>query len=767
MPVHLEQHLAEARLEGSEPAVEPTPSRVWDTAALGHEWRAVDPPHPDLEPVAIERRADAIRLSLDERHRWSTHAGQAIRLGGIVTAHVGDRREWANAVVEARTDRPAKLAVGFGRRHKASGSAVESPLFRVMGDWTPLVPDGESHRYSLRLDWSHNEWDGTWEELGLVAETTESSWVEILDLRLVSRTVLYSEPFGVSLESRQGEHRRTIYSRAPSALTFSVDVPPGGRFDMALGIAQSEEPVTFRLAVASGGEESVLFEEQIANDARWTQRSVDLRAWAGRRIDLRLATEAGRAGSLAFWGSPTLSGSVPPALPNVLFYVIDGAGAAYMSLYGYSRQTTPHLAQLAQEGTLFEDAYSNSSWSKTSTPSFMTSLHHSVLGGYGSDSDPLPGDVTTMVEHFHRAGYQTAVLTSNPYAGRISSLDRGVDLIVDTEKEEPSSVVLGEHFRRWRAGFPGRPFFVHFQTMDVHWPATPKPPFAGRFADPHRAERFLEEQERLAAASGLPGPTFPSASSYPREAFEETGIDRQAFFETVRDLYDESMAQTDAEIGRLVESLRASGEWERTIFVLASDHGHGHGLDLLPEGPAGARYYDYSLRIPLLVVWPGRVQANRRVAEPVSMIDVLPTLLELVDLPQPELAQGRSLAPVLLGGGELEPRPVIFDEFYRDTEGLLEGEIQTLERRWIAHLAVDEAETADGSPFQRLLLFDRSNPEAGNVAEEHSEVARSARRRLEALWHEHRALGRRLVAGEGPPMEPEQIERLRALGYID
>jgi len=185
MPVHLEQHLAEARLEGSEPAVEPTPSRVWDTAALGHEWRAVDPPHPDLEPVAIERRADAIRLSLDERHRWSTHAGQAIRLGGIVTAHEGDRREWANAVVEARTDRPAKLAVGFGRRHKPSGSAVESPLFRVMGDWTPLIPDGESHRYSLRLDWSHNEWDGTWEELGL-AGCTISYRRRVEDMPLVT-----------------------------------------------------------------------------------------------------------------------------------------------------------------------------------------------------------------------------------------------------------------------------------------------------------------------------------------------------------------------------------------------------------------------------------------------------------------------------------------------------------------------------------------------------------------------------------------------------
>ncbi len=86
-------------------------------------------------------------------------------------------------------------------------------------------------------------------------------------------------------------------------------------------------------------------------------------------------------------------------------YVIDSAGADFMSVYGYNRRTTPYIERLAAEGAVFEHAYSNSSYTNPSTRSFMTSLHDSVLGGRGGEGLPdFPEQVMTMAQHMRAAG---------------------------------------------------------------------------------------------------------------------------------------------------------------------------------------------------------------------------------------------------------------------------------------------------------------------------------------------------------------------------
>ena len=107
---------------------------------------------------------------------------------------------------------------------------------------------------------------------------------------------------------------------------------------------------------------------------------------------------------MALWGAPTLGGDHGSDHPNVIFYVIDGAGADFMSVYGYNRGTTPNIERLSAEGAVFERAFSNSTWTQPSTASFMTSLQHSVLGGLsrGVYSSPLPPSATTHGGAFAR-----------------------------------------------------------------------------------------------------------------------------------------------------------------------------------------------------------------------------------------------------------------------------------------------------------------------------------------------------------------------------
>ncbi len=450
-----------------------------------------------------------------------------------------------------------------------------------------------------------------------------------------------------------------------------------------------------------------------------------------------------------------------------------------MNLYGYNRGTTPNLERLAAEGAVFERAYSNSSWTRPSTASFMTSLQHSVLGGFDPTGfNVIPADAPSMAQHMHRAGYQTAVFTPNPNAGRLSGLDRGVDVLredwerLDTRSGEvrsgDSSGDLHEAFWRWREMYPGEPYWVHFQTTDVHDPQTAPAPFAGLFISPERREVFDAWNDN----EDLPWPP---------------GV---AYATAARDLYDESMAHQDHELGRLVTRLKASGEWERTLLIVAADHGVAAGSQdwgVLMQDPVPPNY-DFAhrgtpmlrsgvSRIPLMVIWPQHLAGGQRFSSPVSMIDILPTILDLVDLPTPQVMQGQSLAPLMRGGG-WEPRPVILDEFEVDSiTGELNGRIEVIDGRWGASLQIGpnpeitvngwEIPPSSHRPVP-LLLFDLWNDPMciHSLHEERPDLVDKYTAFLEAQFEAHKALGTRFTRGAEVALTPEQLRNLRALGYI-
>ncbi|KPK56022.1 MAG: hypothetical protein AMS21_13040, partial [Gemmatimonas sp. SG8_38_2] len=497
---------------------------------------------------------------------------------------------------------------------------------------------------------------------------------------------------------------------------------------------------------------------------------------------------------------PTVSGARATDKPNVILYIIDAGGANYMSVYGYNRRTTPVMERLAAEGVVFEYAYSNSSWSKTSTPSFATSLQHSVLGGYKTDSDPIPDQAMTMAERLHRAGYQTAVITSNAYAGTMTSLDRGADMLRDrgTEVNSISTLELHDDFWSWRDAFSGEPYFVHFQTTDVHWPWKPVAPFAGLFVDPETREKFHEWEQRLAEAAGQPRPGWLWHRSYPDSIYEKAGVDRVALFTIARGLYDETMAHQDYQLGQLVERLKAIGEWEHTLLIVAADHGNTHGLgvfDTIPDKVPNVS--PFVTRIPMIITWPERIAGGQRFEEPVSMIDMLPTILDLAGLPPAEVAMGQSLAPLLTGRQGWEPRPVIFDEFYVDWDtGEFTGTIAVIDGRWAASLSIepeeepaededeesvkaedveddtgDDGEADEGEPEDeesKLLLYDLwSDPFCLNsLHQERPDLVEKYTKFLEEMWEAHKALAQQYSRSGEVPLTPEQLRTLRSLGYI-
>ena len=379
-------------------------------------------------------------------------------------------------------------------------------------------------------------------------------------------------PSGAKSVLREREYRNTLYVHAPGQLRFPLRVPPGGRLDAGLAVVRADAAVTFRVRVASGDEDpELLFEETWSDSAAWGQRSVDLSAFEGREVTLVLENEADRSGAIALWGAPTVTGIRADDRPNVIFYVIDGAGADYLSAYGYNRRTTPTLERLAAEGALFERAYSNSDWTRPSTVSFMTSLYHSSLGGFRAGFNVIPEQVPTMAQHMHRAGYLTASFTANPNAGRMSGLEREVDRFREDWEEfeygeegdfKESSRYLHDAFFEWREEYPAEPYWVHFQTVDVHQEVPADPPFSGLFVGPEQVATWREWDRRLRLEEGSHGVYSP--------AYEKTGINRVDFFTVHQGLHDENMAHNDYQLGPARRSSQGPGR--------VGEHAAGGGL---------------------------------------------------------------------------------------------------------------------------------------------------------------------------------------------
>ncbi len=794
--VHLAGHPA-AIVEGVSAR---TPEAIaWTFPDDQENWRGVsgaDVPH--LATLTVEPSDVGVRVAIGR----PPQPNFPMYIAGIVTDVEGlDFDDWETVLVKARSsDRFAGMTVAFNLDEE--GSLPPGMHFYASPDRAPpIFNDGSTQTYAIPLlPREGSDPPSSLRSIGVFVGAPNAAELEILEITLVPRGSGFPDATGIRSVTADDETRTTLYAHAPVKISYPIAIESGDFLDFGLTVNRGES-VTYRVLAEIEGQATELFTSAVDESAAWQQHSLDLSLAAGAD-QLILQAESDQENAIALWGAPVLRrGRLPVSRPNVIFYVIDGGDADLMSLYGYERPTTPFLEELAKESVVFSRAYANSTWTQPSTVSFMTSLHHSVLGGLsrGVHSTAVPPQATTMAEHFRNGGYQTASFLANPNAGRMVGTNKGVDLMRDgeTENHSTSSVILHEEFWAYREQYPGGPTWAHFQTTDVHEPNHPEPPFQGRFVSEEEVNKLGEWTSAIWRTSFADfGQT--SIVAFYEKAIAQANVPRAGYFGARKGLYDETMLHQDHTLETLVAELKARGEWENTILVIGSDHGHpagtfarfGRGLmDPQPAQWQGALFDAYATRIPLVFIWPGQIQGGRIVDTPVSMIDVLPTLLDLVGLPQPAVLQGQSLAP-LLRGEEMEVRPVILDEFRVDEEtGELIGNLEIIDGKWGASLEI--APTPPGGdttrgrhavpaggrwgavhPYfpevPRLLLYDlEADPFAtAAVNDEQPELVTHYERLLRQQWRAHQSLATQFQSGEDAVLSPDQLEQLRALGYI-
>ncbi len=326
--------------------------------------------------------------------------------------------------------------------------------------------------------------------------------------------------------------------------------------------------------------------------------------------------------------------------PNILFIGIDSLRADRLSCYGYQRQTSPHIDRFAQQGVLFERTYSpfiptTSGYGSMLTGMDVFSTQVVALRHQG----PMRAEVKTLAEILRENGYTSTCIgfTGNPAS-------RGFDKYIDfkgwgswNEGRSPKAQNLNDvavpELERLAKG--KTPFMLFLRHMDPHSPYLPPAPFERMF---YHGNECNPKNHSLD-----PVMTFKPFCDYFASWFPPNCTD----VEYILAQYDGAVAYMDACIQTLFTSLASLGLEENTIVVLNSDHGetlYDHDCYFDHHG-----LYDQTLHVPLILRYPGKLPAGKRVAGYNTQQDLLPTLMELCGIESNIAFDGKSLLPMLRG----------------------------------------------------------------------------------------------------------------------
>lgn len=412
---------------------------------------------------------------------------------------------------------------------------------------------------------------------------------------------------------------------------------------------------------------------------------------------------------------------------SVLWIQADSLAAGHLSSWGHGRATSPALDALAARGVRFADASSQTSWTTPSVASCFTGLEqerHGLLFLGERLSDSLP----TIAERFAAAGYRTLGIAQTPLLGTPTGLGRGFERwrVLDWDAELARDAA--DEAARALAELDG-PFFLYLHLSPPHMPYAPPAPFRGRFGPgpSDEVDGSIASARRVHRA---------------RLAPDHPDVLRLA------GLYDDHVAYLDALVGDVLAA--AGRRAEPPLVVVSSDHGEA----FLEHGSQGhnASVHVEMVHVPLLLWAPDLLPEGLVVDEPVSLLDVAPTLVELCGLAPLGRTDGRSLAPLLEGRAGAE-RALFLSSRHAGT--FEELELGLRRGRWKLVLS-----GASG----RAALYDvaRDPGERRDLAGEHRDLAAELERELRA-WHA--AAG----AGRTPRSAPDEAT-LRAaaeLGYLD
>lgn len=296
--------------------------------------------------------------------------------------------------------------------------------------------------------------------------------------------------------------------------------------------------------------------------------------------------------------------------PNILFIVLDTARPDRMSLYGYTRPTTPSLQSLAQQSTVYTQAYATSSWTPPTHASFFTGqlpCDHGVTHAQPTHPPKLPERSLTLAEILWESGYQTVAIVGNAIMPSWTGFAQGFEQYHETWRMNDKYAHPAERlFEDLVEAQSERPYFAFVNLIEPHSPYDSSGEFFGLY-DRHPELSSLVDSDWAQHLTDQPYTV--------------------AELEHFSDLYDSEIQQTDAIVGRFIQLLRDRGVLDETVVIVTADHGEHFGEHGLVEHILNL--YETNVRVPLLIRYPARWQPGRRDSSVVQLQDLFETVRDI------------------------------------------------------------------------------------------------------------------------------------------
>jgi arylsulfatase A-like enzyme/Tfp pilus assembly protein PilF len=392
---------------------------------------------------------------------------------------------------------------------------------------------------------------------------------------------------------------------------------------------------------------------------------------------------------------------------NVLLITMDTTRADRLGCYGYKRAKTPNLDGLAGQGVEFLNVYCQAPLTTPSHCSILTGtypLYHKV---HNNGSYILSSEVVTLAEALKEKGFATAAFVSSFTVDSRFGLDQGFEVYDDKFAESQAFKALNserkaektfEPFSRWLGKNQTQRFFAWVHFYDPHLPYDPPAPFSIEFAD---------------------------------------------------SLYDGEIAYVDQYIGKIIEALREKGLLAKTLVILAGDHGEAFGEKV--EAGHGVFLYDGTMKVPLIFYAENHLPAGLVIKPRVRLIDITPSILDMLNIPVPGEVQGTSLLPFINGKNTDDLSSYIETYFPRENYGwselvgLVDGDWKYIK-----------------APKEELYNLMADPEETNNAINKETKMATEMRAKLEEAIAKYSSG----ITAEKKKLTAEEKEKLRSLGYV-
>jgi arylsulfatase A-like enzyme/Tfp pilus assembly protein PilF len=397
--------------------------------------------------------------------------------------------------------------------------------------------------------------------------------------------------------------------------------------------------------------------------------------------------------------------------PNVVVITLDTLRADHLGCYGYKQIQTPNIDALARSAVRFTRAYTAVPITLPSHAAIFTGSFPMATGIHDFSGNRLPSEAVTLAKVLRNHGYATAAFLGSAVLDSRFGLNQGFDTYFDhfnfSRVDEASLDQIERRGDRamdealgWVKRNPRQPFFLWVHLYDPHYPYTPPEPFASAY------------------------------KSHP---------------------YDGEIAFDDTQVGRLLSFLREMERFSPALIVLTADHGEGLGEH--GEKTHGFFLYNSTLHVPLIIKVPGA--SARLVEDEVSLVDIMPTVLQALRIPVPPTVQGRSLLSSILGRPDAGSSN-LYAETYLPLLHFRWSQLRALQSRGVKYVDAPRPELYDT----------RIDPgESSSLIGTRQAIAQGMRDKLFALLRRYTPVSG-APADEKELTDPGLLERLRSLGYV-